>query len=182
MKVVKMRKTLATVAALGTLTAALLLAETARSLEVQLKAAQHKAQIEGDLKGAIEDYQKLATSGDRAIRAKAMLGVAECYETLGKIDANKLYERVAREFPDQFHIAAEAARRLSALEPPAVKASMKVSEVWADAAGSMTGAPALDGSYLTFTDADTHDLSIRDLATGVTRRISANKSEDDGAA
>ena len=176
-----MKKILAIMAALGTLAGGLLLAEASRNLELQLKAARHKAQIEGDLKGAIQDYKKLAEAGDRIIRANAILGMAECYETLGNTDANKLYERVAREFPDQLDLAAEATQRLAVLGHPPADGGLSVRRIWPDAPGFL-GAPSLDGSYLTFSDADTNNLSIRDLATGATRRITTNKSPADGAA
>ncbi|MBZ5636941.1 MAG: hypothetical protein LAO55_27780 [Acidobacteriia bacterium] len=177
-----MRKTWAAVAALVSLGLGLLVAETSRGLEAQLKVAQHKAQVEGDIKGAIEDYKKLAESGDRAIRAKAILGMAQCYQTLGKAEANKLYERVVREFPDQSDVAAEALKRLAVLDRSSTDVGLSVRRIWPDAPGSMMGAPAPDGSYLTFTDADTGDLSVRDLATGAIRRVTANKSADDGDA
>jgi Tol biopolymer transport system component len=177
-----MRKTLAAMAALVSLAAGLLVAETSRGLEMQLKAAQHKAQVEGDIEGAIEDFRKLAENGDRTIRAKAILGMARCYETLGKAEANKLYERVAREFPDQSDLAAEAIKRLGVMDRSSFDGGLSVRRIWPDAPGLMTGAPARDESYLTFTDADTGDLSVRNLSTGATRRITANKSADDGNA
>lgn len=50
-----------------------LLAQASRTAEVQLKAAQHTEEVEGDLKGAIEQYKKLAQGGDRAVAAKALV-------------------------------------------------------------------------------------------------------------
>ena len=50
------------------LTAGLLLAQASRSAEVQFKAAQQKELVEGDLKGAIKDYEKIASGKDRALR------------------------------------------------------------------------------------------------------------------
>ena len=47
----------------------LLFAQAPRSADVQFKAAQHKEEVEGDLKGAIEQYQKIAQSSDRALAA-----------------------------------------------------------------------------------------------------------------
>ena len=53
-----MWKIMTSMPVLGLLAAGLLIAQSARNSEMQLKAAQHKAQVEGDLKGAIELYQK----------------------------------------------------------------------------------------------------------------------------
>ena len=78
-----------------------MLAQTSRTADVQFKAAQHKEQVEGDLKGAIEQYKKLAENKDRAIAAKALIQMAECYQKLGDAESQKLYQRVVREFADQ---------------------------------------------------------------------------------
>src|SRR5438552_5843814 len=78
-----------------------MLAQTSRTAEVQFKAAQHKEQVEGDLKGAIEQYKKLAENKDRAIAAKALIHMAECYQKLGDAQARTIFEQVVREFADQ---------------------------------------------------------------------------------
>ena len=55
-----MRHRLAAILAAAVLTgSALFLAQAPRSVEVQLKAAQHKEEVEGDLQGAIAIYQAL---------------------------------------------------------------------------------------------------------------------------
>src|SRR3972149_166216 len=41
--------------------------------EVQFQAAQHKAFVDGDLKGAIEQYKQIASGRDRAMAAKALV-------------------------------------------------------------------------------------------------------------
>jgi len=85
---------IAVAAALG---AGLALTQAPRSAEVQLKAAEHKQQVEGDLKGAIEQYRKLAQGRDRAVAAKALVRMGQCYEKLGDAESRKAYERVLRE-------------------------------------------------------------------------------------
>src|SRR5262249_6368738 len=72
-----------------------------RTADVQFKAAQHKEEVEGDLKGAMDAYRKLADGKDRTIAAKALLQLARCYEKLGQADAQKTYERIVRDFTDQ---------------------------------------------------------------------------------
>src|SRR5215510_5662767 len=90
----RMRKRFLIGAALAGLAGGVLsLAQSPRSAEVQFKAAQHKQEVEGDLKGAIEQYKKIAQSGDRALTAKALVAIGQCYEKLGQNDARTAYER-----------------------------------------------------------------------------------------
>jgi Tol biopolymer transport system component len=85
------------------------------SAVVQWKAAMHKEQVEGDLKGAIEAYRKIiARQGkDRAVVAKAMLQMAQCHEKLGDAEARKIYEQLVKSYGDQTAVAAEARAKLA---------------------------------------------------------------------
>ena len=58
--------------AIAMLATGLALAQTERFAEVQLKAAMHKEQVEGDLKAAIQLYQRIVEkyAGNKAIAAK----------------------------------------------------------------------------------------------------------------
>src|SRR5438093_13282798 len=80
--------------------------------EVALRAAMEKETVQGDLKGAIEQYKKIAQSKDRSIAARAIVRMAECYQKLGDAEAQKLYERVLREYVDQKEPVALARARL----------------------------------------------------------------------
>src|SRR6266700_1900554 len=93
----------------------LLLAQASRTAEVQFKAAQHKEQVEGDLKGAIEQYKKIAQGSDRAVAAKALVAIGQCYEKLGNAEARNAYDRVVREFADQSESVDQARARLAAM-------------------------------------------------------------------
>jgi len=68
-------------------------------LEVALQAAMKKESVDGDLKGAIEAYKKIAQSRNRAVTAKALVRMGQCYEKLGDAESRKAYERVLREHP-----------------------------------------------------------------------------------
>lgn len=84
---------------------------------VELEGAIAKEQVNGDLKGAIAAYQKIAvnSAAPRDVRAKALLHLAGCYEKLGQDKAVDLYEQVAREFGDQREQAAMAHQRLAVI-------------------------------------------------------------------
>ena len=65
-------------------------------LEKQLARAHHKATVDGDLPGAIEEYKQIvaAAGSNRTIAAQALVRMAECYQKLGDAEARHIYERV----------------------------------------------------------------------------------------
>ena len=76
--------------------------QTKDSPEVELKAATHLELVDGDLKAAIGQYQKIISNAgsNRSIAAKALLQMGQCYEKLGQAEARQAYERVVRDFVD----------------------------------------------------------------------------------
>jgi Tol biopolymer transport system component len=89
------------------------LAQQVNKAELQYRDALNKEQIQGDLNGAIKIYQRIADSknADKAVRAKALLQLAGCYEKLGK-QAESVYLRIVNEFADQ-PAAVQAKARLA---------------------------------------------------------------------
>src|SRR6266508_2894974 len=149
---------------------AMLHAQSARSAEVQLKAAQQKAEVEGDLKGAIEAYKKVVASAgaNRALAAQALLRMAECYQKLGDAEARRIYERVIREYGDQKELVALAQTRVGVTDTTRMT-SRRVSTVRVGGVGYGTVSP--DGKYFPFTNWENGDLYLRDLVTGADRRL-----------
>ena len=94
-------------------------AQNADRSEVMLEAAARKERVDGDLRGAIALYEKLARGTNRAVAAMALVRMGQCYEKLGDADARKAYERAVREFGDQKEAVAQARARLTALGAPA---------------------------------------------------------------
>jgi Tol biopolymer transport system component len=144
--------------------------------EAQLQAAINKETVEGDLKGAIELYQKLANGSNHAAAAKALVRMGQCHEKLGNAEATKAYERVVREFSDQKEMVATARARLAALgRGPGSAPAVTIRQVWVGPWYGAMGAPSRDGAYLTFRTRG-EDLAIRDLATGQIRRLTKHQS------
>src|SRR5512137_2233309 len=88
--------------------------------EVALQAAIRTETVDGDLRGAIEQYRKIAAlpGAGRATVATALMRMGLCHEKLGAADiqeARKAYEQVVREYGDQAAVAAEARAKLAAL-------------------------------------------------------------------
>jgi Tol biopolymer transport system component len=128
----------------------------------------------GDYSKAIELFDRVVAEfpKDKPVAAKALLEMGQCYEKLGKSEAQKAYERVIKEFAEQREVVAEARARLAALRKPAAKESgMATRQVWAAPDADIEGAPSPDGRYLSFVDWETGDLAIHDLETGTNRRL-----------
>ncbi len=102
---------------------------------VRLEAGIEKEDVDGDLKSAMDIYQKIAadTSAPRDVRAKALLRLAGCDEKLGR-QAKQVYEQIVHDYADQ-PAAAQARNRLALLkkqENPAIPTTMSVRKIeWA---------------------------------------------------
>jgi Tol biopolymer transport system component len=85
--------------------------------ELQLKAAIQKETVDGDLKAAIAEYQKLIKSGtaSRPVKARALLQLGGCYEKQGDNQARKTFEQLLKDYSDIREIAVQARTRLSNL-------------------------------------------------------------------
>jgi Tol biopolymer transport system component len=135
-----------------------------RDLAVQLKAADHKAQVEGDLRGALELYNQVAATArnNRTVAARALLGMAGCFEKLGDAPQAKLtYERVAREYADEKEIVATAHARLGRLSNGG---GIVARELWPGDESGLQASLAPDGRSVV-----TH--AIRDISTGRVTKI-----------
>jgi Tol biopolymer transport system component len=158
-----------------------------RQAELALKAAMDKEVVDGDLNGAIELYQQLAAGGDRAVAARALVRMGQCYEKLGEAkvtQARAAYEHVVREFGDQSTVATEARARLAALRqasPASTEPTIRARRLLAGSSEDevdILGGPTPDGRGLVYVDPTAKNLALRDLETGVTRLITNRGSEN----
>src|SRR5580704_2637775 len=94
------------------------------SAAVRLEGGMAKEDVDGDLKSAIDIYQKIAAdaSAPRDVRSKALLRLAGCYEKLGR-QVTQVYEQIVRDFPDQ-PAATQARNRLAALQANSAPSTM----------------------------------------------------------
>jgi len=156
------------------LVAAVLGAPQAKNPDAALGAARHLEEAEGDYPAALEAYKKLLEQygKDRALAARALVRMGQCYEKLGDAEARKAYERVLREFSDQVAPAASARERLAAL----TRASQSAPPggvihrlVWSTPTQAWGGVSP-DGRWIAF-KGDQGDLAIHDLTTGQIRLV-----------
>ena len=164
-----MRRMTFALIAVATLLAGVVAAKQTARPEVALQAAIRTETVDGDLKGAIEQYRKLSTSSDRTVAAQALLHMGQCYEKLGSAEARQAYERAVREFADQISVVATAQARLQALN--SVRPGAAYRQVWTGPKVDHKGRVSPDGRYLSCVDWDTGDLALHDFATGSDRRL-----------
>ena len=137
--------------------------------ELSLQKAIQTEMVDGDLKGAIDQYKKLAQGKDRAVAAKALIHMGQCYERMGDAEARQTYERVVRDFADQkeevaearTHLAATGARREKGLDLKQIGAKL----------GDRRYGPAVsqDGRYIAYSGQGA--IFVHDLVTGEQRQV-----------
>jgi len=117
---------------------------------------------------AIALYQTIVEThaSDRALVAKALVQMGQCYEKLARGEAITSYERVVREFGDQAESVATERARLAAIQsPPTVSAALTARQIVTGLRGLSESAISPDGRYLgVFIGAD--PLAVQDLMTG----------------
>ena len=138
---------------------------------VRLEAGIEKEDVDGDLKSAMDIYQKIAadTSAPRDVRAKALLRLAGCDEKLGH-RAKQVYEQIVHDYADQ-PAAAQARSRLALLKQqdnPATPTTMNVRKIEWAGLGEMSPCDT-DGHRAVYRAAD-GNLYFGDLA-GQNKRL-----------
>jgi len=154
----------------------------------QLQSAINKEVVEGDLKGAIEQYKAIAAlpGAGRATVATALLRMGQCHEKLGDAQAKEAraaYERVVREFGDQAEAAKVAQARLSALGAaggaPTARTEVAERRVYVGEPDEEYVGISPDGRYIVFNRPDAGGYWLRDLQSGRRYRL---PTESSGAA
>jgi Tol biopolymer transport system component len=134
------------------------------SAGMRLQAGIEKEDVDGDLKSAMDIYQKIAANNSvpREVRARALLRLAGCEEKLGR-QAKQFYEQIVRDYADE-PAAAQARNRLALIRqqehppPPTAMTARKIE--WAS--GVSLGPTDTDGERAVFWSAD--HLYFGDLA------------------
>ena len=67
--------------------------------ESQLRAAQYRERVQGDVNGAIREYQRLSLSSDRNVASNALLALSDAYARLGRMESAGVLARLGRD-PD----------------------------------------------------------------------------------
>lgn len=131
---------------------------------------------DGNLREAIELYARVARefAADRALAARALLRMADCYEKLGNPEAARIYERVTRDYADQRAAVEEARAYLRTNEDRSRGKSMVSRKVWSGPQVAPEGSVSADGRFVTYPAWDVGDLGLHDLVTGKSRLLTHN--------
>jgi Tol biopolymer transport system component len=146
--------------------------------KVLFEKAKFTMETKGDLKGAINLFNEIIKKypDQREYAAKSQLYIGICYEKLGLREAEKAFQKVVDNYPEQSEVVKMANEKLSVLmRAQAVvekgDKEFNIRKVWAGPDVDTLGAPSPDGRYLSYVDWNTGDLAIRELATGKKRRL-----------
>jgi Tol biopolymer transport system component len=153
------------------------LAQTRDDAVRLLKAAQNTELVDGNLNVAIKQYGAIVAKyakTDRGVAATALVRMADCHRKLGDAESRKIYEQVVREYADQKDAVALARERLG---PGGGTTRMTGTLVWSGPEAGDDGMISRDGRYLSYTDGDTGDLGIREIATGQNRRLTDTRQK-----
>jgi Tol biopolymer transport system component len=109
---------------------------------VELQAGIEKEEVDGDLKSAMEIFEKIAAdnAASREVRARALLRLAGCEEKLGR-QAQQVYEQIVRNYADQ-PAAVQARKRLALIrqqQHPVPPTAMSLRRIETSDVGGMGG-------------------------------------------
>jgi Tol biopolymer transport system component len=153
------------------------------SAAIQQKAAQlyqsgvYAEEIEGNLQKAIGIYEQVLKQfpDSRDTAANAQLHIGLCYEKMGAAKAQEAYEKVIRNYPGQAAAVAVAQEKLDNILRSRSLSKKGEREL---TIRNLPIPPALelyrvspDGKYLSYVDANTGDLGVRELSTGKQRHL-----------
>jgi Tol biopolymer transport system component len=148
------------------------------SIERRFASAEHKANVEGDLKAAIEEYKQIvaAAGSDRSAAARALLRMAEAYQRLGDTEARRIYERLVRDYQDQSDAVSEARARLSPIENAKV-ATLRTERVLE--LGRPHDRISPDERVIARPNSETGNLELVDVRTGIARAVTSDGTNKD---
>jgi hypothetical protein len=103
--------------AIATILAARLVASPDASPEKLLEAAIHQAKVLGDLQGAIQQFDSIASRyAGKPVAARALVEIGRAEEQLGHTDrARGAYTRVLKDYRDQVQLVAQVRQNLESM-------------------------------------------------------------------
>ena len=145
----------------------------AQDLDRLFKAAVNTETVDRNCKGAIDQYKKVAAGSNRALAAQALLRMAGCYQNLGDAEAQRIYERIVRDYGEQGDAVAIARTRLVRTDSPARSLGDRIVKAGPDTT-SGDGRVSPNGrfiSYVSYNGPKGLNMMLHDLASGMDRPI-----------
>jgi Tol biopolymer transport system component len=128
-----------------------------------------KEEGEGSLREAIELYKSVAddTQAERALRAKALYQMGNCYEKLGQQEARGVYEKLVANYSDQPELVINAKRKLNKLNvDQAASDNSGIAIRQVPFYGVEIHAYSPDGRYANYINWDNQEIGVVDLKSG----------------
>jgi Tol biopolymer transport system component len=154
-----------------------------QSAEQLYQSGIYKEEVEGELEKAIEIYQTIVKQfpGNREIAAKAQLHIGLCYEKLGIKEAEKAYQKVVENYPEQAEAVKVAKEKLALLlrAQALIEKGDKELKVRKILEGNgvesgFYGSVSPDGRYYAYPYKG-GNLAVRNFATGKSRILTEDK-------
>lgn len=149
--------------------------------KILFEKAKFSMETKGDIKGAITLFGEIIKKypKEREYAAKSQLYIGLCFEKLGAKEAQKAYESVLANYADQTEPIRVAKERLSvitgALGPTKANTEVAMRRIWSAGKNSPVGFSP-DGRWVIFTSSEDNELWLRDLQSGVEKRITRETS------
>ena len=163
-------------------------AQRDKEAETLFHRGVHFEEVRGELKEAIAIYEEIVKKypENRPVAANAYYHLGLCYQKLGRTQAAEAFQKVVEKYPDQAEIVLLAKEKLSLLARAETRGEktdegLKISLVWQDTGMDSTGEISPDGKYLSCVDWTTSDLAVRDMATGIVRRLTSKEGAPQGS-
>ena len=146
--------------------------------KVLFEKAKFTMETKGDLQEAIKLFSKILEKypNERKYAAQSQLYIGMCYEKLGLQEAQKAYQDVVANYPEQTEAVRLAREKLSVLQragipPKEEKPEFTIKKIWIGPEADGLGKVSPDGQFIAFTDWTTGDLAVLDLTTGKKNRL-----------
>jgi Tol biopolymer transport system component len=136
-----------------------------------------KEKAEGNLEEAIRLFQQVVDRGDdEVLAAQAQLHIGMCHEKLGLAKARDSYQKVIDRYPRQTDTVKAAREKLVSFAarpaaPAAGSREINMRRIYDGPGPEWGNALSSDGRYLVYTDWDTGDMAVVDLASREPRRL-----------
>jgi Tol biopolymer transport system component len=152
-----------------------------QSAEQLYQSGIYKEEVEGELEKAIEIYQTIVKQfpGNREFAAKAQLHIGLCYEKLGLKEAEKSFQKVIDNYPEQAEAVKIAKEKLSILLK--VKAQIEkgvaehtITKIY-ESTEELYGFISPDGKKLALVGGE-GDIWLREVASGKETRLTQTPS------
>jgi Tol biopolymer transport system component len=157
-------------------------AQPARRQEIDMQAAIRAETVDGDLQGAIRQYNAIVSrfgKTDPSVAARALVRLGQCYEKLGDAQARQVYQQVLTRFAEQAESVKAAQTRLAALGGRG-SGQPQTRMLWDAAPNWAMGPSSLDGRWIAHPDVNgRRGLAVRDLVAGESRVL--KQAEREGA-